>query len=79
MRVIVPFAGTIHPIAARALEDFAPGAERVDVSSSDFAYYNLLCDLWAMGEDFAIVEHDVAINPWALERLASCSKPWCVV
>lgn len=78
MRVVVPFAGTIHPIAAHALEDFAPGAERVDVSGDDFAYYDLLRDLWAMGEDFTVIEHDVAINPWALQRLESCGKPWCV-
>ncbi len=78
MRIVVPFAGTIHPIAARALEDFAPSAERVDVSGDDYAYARLLNACWHDGEAFVVVEHDIEVNPWALSEAENCMCPWAV-
>jgi hypothetical protein len=54
-----------------------PGTIWVDVSSDDEAYWRALCDIWATGEDFAIVEHDVVIHADAILSFDFCTGPWC--
>lgn len=77
MRVVVPYAGRVHPKADDALARYAPEAEFVDVSESDTAYHSLLCRLWKEGEAFALIEHDVEIGPHTVADLRAC-HPWCV-
>jgi hypothetical protein len=45
--------------------------------AGDTGYGQLIVDLWAAGEGFVMVEHDVA--PWmgAIEQLADCPNDWC--
>jgi hypothetical protein len=43
----------------------------------DYSYAALVTELWADGEPFAIVEHDVLPWPGWLDSLANCSRPWC--
>jgi hypothetical protein len=53
------------------------GARFVDVSGFDFAYYELLRDLWAAGESFIYVEHDVVPDRGLLPELWDCPEPYC--
>jgi hypothetical protein len=76
VRVIVPHT-RIEPETRAALAASGYGWEAVSVAGSDTAYTDLLADLWAAGQDFAIVEHDIV--PWrgALAELDSCTEQWC--
>lgn len=79
MRIIVPHVGTVDPEVSDAL--MRAGAEldleTVDVSGSERAYFDLLCSLWADGQTFAIVEHDIIVNRETLLNLAYCDEDWC--
>lgn len=77
MRVVVPTTD-LRPETEAALDVSGWSWESVDVSSSDEAYYQLLAELWAAGETFAIVEHDIVVGPETLNQLADCYSDWCV-
>jgi hypothetical protein len=64
---------------SRATEAFGRrvGARFVDVSGSDFAYFELLKELWAAGESFICVEHDVVPGPELLPEIWDCLEPYC--
>jgi hypothetical protein len=42
-----------------------------------FAYPNLLADLWAQQEDFALIEHDIVITPQVYQEFRDCPEPYC--
>ena len=44
---------------------------------SEESYFELMALLWANGRDFAIVEHDVEVDPDSLDSLDTCPAPWC--
>lgn len=54
-----------------------PDVEFVDVSGSDTAYAELLCELWARAETVCLCEHDVVPAVGMLGRLAACHHPYC--
>lgn len=49
----------------------------VDVSADDEAYWRAMCDIWAKGEDFAIVEHDVVVHASVAWQFDACPEAWC--
>ena len=49
----------------------------VDVSSDVQAYFRLLCDLWAEGQDFLLIEHDMVPTAGAVAEMEACGKWWC--
>ena len=52
----------------------------VDVSGDDYAYWRLVKRLWTAkspGESFALVEHDVLVEPDTLASLDDCPERWC--
>ena len=70
----VPYTA-VHP----ETRDAAPsGAAWVDVSLSPVAYYAALLDIWAAGETFAVLEHDVVCRPDVIAGLDACPEPWCL-
>lgn len=69
----VPWAEWNQPTADAA----PPGTIWVDVSGGPDAYWAALCDIWAKGEDFAIIEHDVICRPDVVEQFDACPEPWC--
>lgn len=80
MRVVVPHVG-VHSLASRALDRYAPGAERIYVGHHEYAYRDLIAKLWKEGESFLLVEHDVEIHGDVLRQLLRCEKagePWCL-
>ena len=78
MRVIVPYV-TLHPLALRGLQRFAPEAELIDLGVGRDRYHQLLAELWKAGEGFLIVEQDVELNhDTVLSQMEECPEPWCV-
>lgn len=76
MRVVVPTTVT-HPEVYAALAETGFEFDSIPVDHSDRAYYDLLASLWAAGESFAIIEHDIVVYPSAPLELAACPFPWC--
>jgi hypothetical protein len=67
----------VQPETWTALEQHAPDAEYVGPLDTALGYYSLLAGLWAGGEGFAIVEHDVVIHAGVIPGFVGCSQPWC--
>lgn len=63
--------------AAQALAATKAAVQARYVGDSDRAYYDLLCELWAAGDSFILVEHDIAVGPATLHELAWCDNDWC--
>lgn len=80
MRIVCPHVGSPHPRTREALQSFSLqkpcSVEYVNVGGSDTAYSELVCDLWAAGESFAIVEHDIVVRPDVLEAFATDPAPF---
>lgn len=75
-RVIVPTT-RLRPATARLLNRHAPGHTRVPLGPAADAYCTLMERLWAQGEGFAIVEHDIGIHPGVLPQFEACPSWWC--
>jgi hypothetical protein len=60
-----------------SVREHVPGAEMVDVSGDDFAYWREIRARWTGEEDLATVEHDIEVTPGAVKSLAACDQPWC--
>lgn len=68
-----------HPEWRARLERHAPGpVEWVEIDPDRPTHYaQILCDAWREPGDLVIVEHDIGIHPYTIERLLACSQPWC--
>ncbi|MDE3077179.1 MAG: hypothetical protein KGJ86_17315 [Chloroflexota bacterium] len=75
-RVIVPIAPEPHPETLRALDEANVHAEYVALFGDD-AYWQLLAELWRIGETVFVVEHDIAPRPSCFQELLDCPAPWC--
>ena len=49
----------------------------VDVSASPDAYFGAIAEMWAEGESFALLEHDVVARPDCVQAFEDCPEPWC--
>lgn len=72
MRVVYPFTKRDPEITAGA----PPNAEWWDVSGDPHAYWRLMRDVWADGEAFVVIEHDVVCRPDVIESFESCPCDW---
>ena len=45
----------------------------------DESYWQLLSDLWRIGNSFTIVEHDIVVGEGTLDELAACPYDWCAM
>jgi hypothetical protein len=74
--VILPYT-RIRPGVREALDATGWPYEPVDVSASDESYWELIADVWAEGETFIVVEHDIIVRPDTLRSLLGCVEEWC--
>lgn len=82
--VVVPYANaTSDPIIHKAMrlnlqmQGIEPRFEQMDGAlDGDFAYDRLFRSLWAAGEPFVIVEHDILPWPGAIAQLWDCDCAW---
>jgi ABC-type nickel/cobalt efflux system permease component RcnA len=51
--------------------------DRVDVSGSDDAYWELFNQLWSAREAFTIVEQDTEIHSGVFKSFSRCDELWC--
>lgn len=66
-----------HPDAVKALDAYAPHAERVDVTGDNYAYWNNIRDRWTGDRDLIIVEQDIEIGPGTITSMERCEQDWC--
>lgn len=75
MRVLACYVNR-HPIAAEALDKFAPQAERV-YTPGEYGYWQAIADRWTGEDDLVIIEQDNEITADVLPSFAACPEPWC--
>lgn len=76
MHVIVPYTN-LRSATRTALDQTGYPIDYVNVSDGDDSYWELLDEAWQVGEDFAIVEQDIIVEPDTLESFEGCPQPWC--
>jgi hypothetical protein len=76
VKVVVPFT-SLSPETSYALFDAREDYTGSYVGTDDEAYFRLLERLWTAGEDFAIVEQDIVVEPDTLESFRACPHSWC--
>jgi hypothetical protein len=83
--VVVPFTNDANdPMIHRAMrlnlemQGLRPRYERLNGTiEEEYAYDRLFRRLWAEGQPFILVEHDVLPWPGAVQALWACERPWC--
>ena len=76
MRVVVPFTD-LRPETVEALDASGYPWEAVSVKFSDYAYFELVAQLWREQQDFGIVEHDIKVGSDTLSGMETCVELWC--
>lgn len=74
--VYLPFTA-VAPGVREALRATQHPYREVYVGMRDTAYWELLSGLWSKGQTFAIVEHDIVVQPDSLKELEECPWDWC--
>jgi hypothetical protein len=75
VRIVCPYEPSIEFHCEAALP---PETEKVHLGPYFDAYWRLLRELWADGESFILIEHDIVVTPLVIDRLTKCtSSPWC--
>lgn len=78
MRVIVgAVPAKLHPRTVPAILEAGYPAEVFDVSKWDEEYFHVLREVWAAGETFVTIEHDIEVSPEMIDGLVECWAPWC--
>lgn len=67
----------LHPAAAAALEEHAPGAVMIPTPGT-YDYNEALALHWGSGGDLVVVEEDKVITAEVLPSFDGCPEPWCV-
>ncbi len=63
--------------ALKAVAEYAPGAEVVDVTGDSFGYWREIRARWQGTEDLMLIEHDVLIGEDTVASLRDCGYDWC--
>ena len=76
MKIIVPTAPDVDPIAATVLESQGYHPDVRPTGGRD-GYVSLIEHLWSERETFVIVEHDIIPWPGAIDEMWACPAAWC--
>lgn len=78
--VLMPYVKANHRLQlvvdCLRIQQVQPRLEKVDDGD---AYWRLLSGMWALGEEFFVVEHDVAVWMGAIRQLKECPEDWCTL
>lgn len=66
-----------NSIASRALRMEGIGYMPLWTHIDEFSYGRGLADLWDRGDQFVLLEHDIAPWPGLVKQLWDCPEPWC--
>lgn len=69
--------GCLRSETARALDRYAPDAERVDVSGDQANYWHEIRDRWNGTEDLVVIEQDNEITAETIPSFEACDQDWC--
>jgi hypothetical protein len=61
----------------QALAEYAPQAEIIDVTGSNYRYWNEIRDRWTGERDLIIIEQDIEISENVISSMESCDQDWC--
>lgn len=75
-RVLMPYTRLNPHIVGTIRGRYGIALELVEMTDDEH-YWRLLSELWHVGEDVIIVEHDCLPWPGALEELEACPAHWC--
>ncbi len=75
MKVVVPYT-RVHPITKAVLDSYQLPVWYAHLEG-EYAYGELLRELWATREPVVIVEHDIVPWPGCLQELDGCPAEWC--
>ena len=78
MLLVCPYEPQVHPLTASSLKAHVPSAEYRKIGTDRTGYWQMLTHLWAQGESFILVEHDVEIHGSVFPEFLNCWRPWCV-
>ncbi len=76
-KVVCFFASNLRPETSISVIAYAPGAEFVDCSSDNFAYWKAFRERWNSGEDLVVIEQDNEIRADTIAQLDACQQHWC--
>lgn len=80
VRVVIPYTKTSQPLQTVVdclrIQQVQPELHQV---GSGAEYWQLLSDRWAAGQEFFIVEQDVAVWQGAIQQLVECEQDWCTL
>lgn len=71
--IAVPYTAR-HPYTLRSAPE---DAEWHYVGADGDAYWRLLVELWARGEEIRLIEHDVICRPDVIRAFDACDRDWC--
>ena len=73
MRILVPYTKLRREtVAALNATGYGDRVEYRNVRGRVDKYWDLFFELWADGQTFCLVEHDMVVNRSTLRRLESC-------
>ena len=75
-RLYLPYV-SVAPGVREGIKDTGWKATEVYVGGSDSDYWAFLANLWAEGETFIILEHDVTVYEDSFDVLNDCENDWC--
>ena len=75
MKVVCPYT-KLHPVTKGVLDSYGLQVRYVPLKG-DYAYGELLRDIWIKRDPVVIVEHDIVPWPGCVEELYGCPGEWC--
>jgi hypothetical protein len=76
-KVVCCYARDLQPETRQSVTEYAPGAEFIDCSADDFAYWRAIKSVWDTGEALVIIEQDMEIKPDTIASFDECDRDWC--
>jgi hypothetical protein len=76
-RVICCYAHNLRRETQASVTDYAPGAEFIDCSADDYAYWRAFKDNWDTGDALVVIEQDMEIEPGTIASFDACDQHWC--
>lgn len=80
VKVLMPYVKADHRLQfivdCLRIQFVQPELHKVDNGD---AYWRLLRDTWNQGQEFFVVEHDVAVWTGAIATLQGCDQDWCTL
>jgi hypothetical protein len=75
--VVVPYVRVNRALYQMSAGEVVHPWREIDVSRSQYDYWDLICLMAERGQPFAVVEHDMVPPFRSIPTLFRCPEPWC--